>query len=144
MLGLRNVFCRKDEKMQIKNTTEYDTRYLRSLFILCDKHEGCHITNPRMRGRSVTVKPSKCGRVHGYAWYNTTSIVMSLPKNANVRVVAQIYIHELGHNLGLHHNEMASHGAFDMSWLPDEAVPLKTEPPQRVKHRQSFRPPQCN
>ena len=109
--------------MIVKNETNYDTRYLRRLFIACEKHEGCRITNKKMRGRWVKIKKSR-NRTSGYAWLNSTSIVMKLPPNAKAIVVAQVYIHELGHNLGLRHNEMPPCD-FVIDFWPDELIPLK-------------------
>jgi hypothetical protein len=113
--------------MQVENKTKYDTRYLKRLFIACDKHEGAHITSKRMRGRKVWVKPGR-SRIHGAAWLHSTSIVMSLPaKEPSARKIAQIYIHELGHNLGLNHKHMMNWWEIDVSWWPDECVPLKAK-----------------
>lgn len=44
---------------------------------------------------------------------------------ASSHQVARTYIHEVGHNLGLHHKDMPSSGSIDVSWLPDEFIPLK-------------------
>jgi len=49
------------------------------------------------------------------------------------RRVAQIYIHEVGHNLGLHHKDMPLSVNIDISWLPDESVPLKAAKLQKPK-----------
>jgi lipid II:glycine glycyltransferase (peptidoglycan interpeptide bridge formation enzyme) len=39
--------------------------------------------------------------------------------------VIQTYLHEVGHNLGLHHNKMGYYWNINTSWWPDEMVPLK-------------------
>jgi len=115
--------------MKVINKTNYDTRYLRSLFIKCEKHEG---TNHKYR--QVKVIYHKTYWVGGYAWYNSHSVVMKLPHDKCLtKSVAQTYLHEVGHNLGLHHKEMPSSGSIDVSWLPNETVPFKKLRPPKPK-----------
>lgn len=113
--------------MKVLNKTEYDTRYLRGLLIQCEKHEG---TNYKLR--EVKVLKSKRG-VHGRAWYNSWSINMYLPRDAKSRSIAQVYIHEVGHNLSLRHRDMTPIHQIDVSWLSDEVVPLKKSKPTKPK-----------
>ncbi len=131
--------------MKVTNQTNYDTRYLRSLFTKCEKHEG---TNYKYR--NVKVIYSRSGRIGGYAWYNSHSVVMKLPKRQAIKTinyytrkkgseehgawshsVAQVYIHEVGHNLGLHHKDMPSSETINISWLSNEICPLKKINPSK-------------
>jgi len=112
--------------MKITNKTDYDTQYLRQLFIACEKHEG---TNHKYR--KVEILNKKGGGVSGRAWIRSRYVNMYLPSynrgmdSANAHSVAQVYIHEVGHNLGLRHKDMASVSSIDVSWLPNESTPLK-------------------
>ncbi len=112
--------------MKVVNKTNYDTSYLRSLFIQCEKYEG---TNHRYREVEVIYK--KGGGVSGRAWINSRYVEMKLPSYTRgpgcptAHSVAQVYIHEVGHNLGLRHKDMASVNSIDISWLTNESIPLK-------------------
>lgn len=132
-----------------RNTTPYDTAYLRRLFTECERREG---TMPRIGDRQVRVKVRSAATwrvygdkialpVAGWAWYNSRSLAMRLPVLAqfcrariaaegktpyvSARECAQVYIHEVGHNQGLRHKDMMDHERIDVSWWPDEALPLK-------------------
>jgi len=117
--------------MKIKNETNYDTRFLHRLFMACEKHEGT-----RGKGREVKVKKKRGGGVAGCAWLYSRIVTMKLPSyQPHARIVGQVYIHEVGHNLGLRHKDMPSCN-FDMSWLPDELdceLPLKPAKPPKPK-----------
>ena len=118
--------------MKIKNDTNYSTREIRKIFMACEKHEG---TNYQYR--NVRVIPCRGRRVHGYAWYNSNSVVIKLPKRpitsqdkdsyaASIHRLAQVYIHEIGHNQNLRHSEMANWWDIDVSFVGDDGfIPLK-------------------
>lgn len=150
--------------MKIENKTNYDTRYLRRLFLACEKYQG---TNPKYQ--MVKVSYARGNRIRAEAWYNCYGIYIRLPKNYRghsitsiprwasgegrrrlteaikkqkekypiepipARELAQIYIHELCHNQGLHHKDMEHWWDIDVSWLPDETIPLKVEKPAKPK-----------
>lgn len=122
--------------MKIHNKTNYDTQSLRKLFIACEKHEG---TNHKYR--DITILNSKRGRIHGRAWLNSRYIEMYLSKyiemylskKANAHTIAQVYIHEVGHNTGLHHKDMIELSSIDVSWLTDGIIPQKKPAPQKPK-----------
>lgn len=121
--------------MEIYNETNYSTRYLRKLFIACEKYEGSdHKT------RIVQIKRAKC-RVSGYAWYNSNELVLRLPKRDSrddggevmAHKVAQIYIHELGHNHNLRHKEMSKWWEWPISFWPQEPLPFKQMKEEKPK-----------
>ena len=90
--------------MKITNETEYSTRDLRRIFLACENNEG---TDPSFR--NVKVVYNRINRISGYAWYNSNSVVIRLPKLrylTDIHVLAKVYIHEVGHNLNLRHREM--------------------------------------
>lgn len=124
--------------MKVTNHTNYDTQYLRSLFIKCEKHEG---TNYKYR--QVEVLNKRGGGVSGRAWLNSRYINMYLPNgrgpgfSPKSHSVAQVYIHEVGHNLGLRHKDMASVDLIDMSWLADELIPAKLKPSKPIAEQKT-------
>lgn len=125
--------------MKVKNETKYDTKYLRRLFLACEKHIfQIYLVHGEKKYRQVTVKTHKTFWIGGYAWYNSISIVIKLPPPASIRLghitrentvsacrLAQVYLHEVGHNLGKKHKEMGHSSDINVDWWPDENVPLK-------------------
>ena len=105
--------------MKINNKTNYDTRYLRKLFLACEKRIfQTYLIHGESKHRYIAVKTHRACRVGGYAWYNSKSIVITLPPPVSIhlgkiktpntvsaRRVAQVYLHEVGHNLGLKHKQ---------------------------------------
>jgi hypothetical protein len=116
--------------MKITNETNYSTRHLRKIFLACEKNEG---TDPKHRNVKV-IYGRKCG-TRGYAWYNSNSVVMKLPKSkevdkvgwihAKIHEVAQVYIHEVGHNFNLRHSEMMDWWDIPVDFIEDGKVDLK-------------------
>lgn len=137
--------------MKIENKTDYDTRYLRRVFMACEKHEG---TNPKHRFVRVTYNTT-C-RIRGSAWIGCHSLTMTMPKprkdglvrdgimidgeivdryGANVHNLARVYIHEVDHNLGLRHKDMSEWWNIDVSWLPEnELIPMKVKAPKAKRN----------
>jgi len=114
--------------MKITNKTDYSTRQLRKIFMACEKNEG---TNPKNRNIEVIYGRSK--GVRGYAWYNSNSVVIKLPKmkkdnsnQANIHQLARVYIHEVGHNLNLRHKEMMKWWLMPVDFLEEGKVEFKS------------------
>lgn len=133
--------------MKLINKTSYDGRYLKRLFTSCEKHIPWYFMHKtsspytNTKRRVVTVVYSRSCHVSGWAYINSFTIRMKLPRikpnwpQLLAYRVAQVYIHELAHNLGMHHNEM-SHlnacGNIDVHRVVDytEVVMVK---PKKVK-----------
>ncbi len=116
--------------MEIENKTNYDTRYLRRLFKACEKYTSFWKMSNLVdyKFRKVKVIYARCGRTSGYAGYNTYSIVLKIPKDTTRNIthnIAQIYIHEVEHNSGKHHKNMAKWYLRPIDFWPNESLPLK-------------------
>jgi hypothetical protein len=109
--------------MKITNKTHYDTESLRRLFTACLQEVQKTEKNPVISHPKVTVVYKRGGQswVGGYAYYNSGTIKMKLPKAWKARIglyittldsesfqdfsrkIADTFIHELGHCIGIHH-----------------------------------------
>jgi hypothetical protein len=113
--------------VKIVNKTDYSTRHLRKIFLACEKNEGTDY-----KSREVKVIYTRGGATSGYAWYNSNSVVMKLPKPkmqynnlASIHRVARVYIHEVGHNLNLRHKEMMRWWDIEIDFLEEGRVEFK-------------------
>ena len=91
--------------MRVTNTTRWNTVDLRRIFLTGLKEIG---VNPKRY--CVKVVPAKSFRVGGYAYIHCGYVHMSLPGDADKRLVelAQVFVHEVHHTLGLRHGDMAT------------------------------------
>lgn len=170
-------------KLKIDNQTNYETKDLKALFHKCMEQEGVDTAfikvikfTPRRRSsgyvkRLIEKGELDCAKrmssqivnnqsnIHGYAFYNSHSIVMRLPEwrygcssegllikepiqefnQEEVKTIARVFTHEVGHNQCLHHKDMADWWNFDAEYVKDFKVRLKqkTEKPiQDLKQKQ--------
>jgi hypothetical protein len=121
--------------MKIENHTAYDTRALRKLFAECEKHIFReYLKHGERKDRHICVKYTRKCFAKGWAYYNSRYIEILLPRpdqlgpdalvQAGMRRVAQVYLHEVGHNMGLKHAQMKKHWNINVEWMPDEFLPL--------------------
>jgi hypothetical protein len=106
--------------MKVENTTKYETKNLRKIFALCaarvrrDEGKRWEIG----RGVNVKVRYNRGGWwIGGYAYYHSTFVAMKLPRVIEKerkygkhslefsQSVAETFIHELGHCLGVRHKK---------------------------------------
>lgn len=126
--------------MKVKNETHYDTFYLRRLFLACEKQmfRIC-LKHTTPKWRRVEVRYNKKNRrVNGRATISGSWVGMFLPKPTQdylptAQSVAQVYIHEVQHNLGLRHKDMIPVNKIDVSFLPNEYIMLKPAKPAKPK-----------
>lgn len=117
--------------MKISNKTGYSTRHLRKIFLACEKNEGTDHGH-----RNVEVIYGRKKSVSGYAWYNSNKVVMKLPKPeflTKIHQLAQVYIHEVGHNLNLRHREMMKWWNIPVEFLEEGNLEVKTQKTQKTK-----------
>jgi hypothetical protein len=137
--------------MKIINNTHWNTSDLRKIFSACTREvirrEG---RRPVLLDQYVRVKKTKKW-VTGRAWYHTGSIHMLIPSvekvgdgmwyatiDQMIRSIARIFIHEIGHNLGVRHTK--ARGTYRLTieqhfseWIAEEFAdgryPLGWSPP---------------
>ncbi len=118
--------------MKIVNKTFWNTKDLRKLFHEVCKHEG--VTTHR----TIEIVPSKrSGNYSGLGSFRRNWVRLRVPakaeqfvigndgkgqwigrnlENPDSQKIAQILIHEIGHNQTLHHKDMANCWNFDCEW----------------------------
>ena len=82
----------------------------------------------------------------GYAWYNSSSVVLKLPKSlTDIQKLAQVYIHEVGHNLNLRHTEMMKWWDIPVDFIEAGYIEVKTQKPKKssaektkIKHERNL------
>lgn len=94
--------------LKVINKTDWDTQDLRKL-ILAGMKEVLEKDDWRYKSMEVRVKKSKCGCVHGSAYYNSNRMRLSLPKEFEPIRLAWVIAHELFHINGHTHKDMRGH-----------------------------------
>ena len=100
--------------MQVINHTDYETKELKAIFVRACKEEGIDTD------RRVEVITSKKRYLHGKASLHVNWIDIYLPKDRSKfsrKELAQAFVHELGHNQGLTHDEMDNCWKFNVNWV---------------------------
>ena len=138
--------------MRIRNETYYRTGDLRKLFKAGFEAEGVN-----SRGYYIRVCYARQAWATGYGFYNSKSLCVRLPSletikrrmalrvhklqvvEVNVKRVAQVFVHEVGHTLGLRHREMVKSSSIEVSWSEGmeirkkEVVPIPKTDPKLVR-----------
>lgn len=118
--------------MKVINHTDYETKDLKAIFVRACKEEGTDTD------REVTIVYGKKW-ISGVATLSGTYVKMRLPKNRNKfsrKSLAQVFIHEIGHNLGLLHSDMVNHRQIPVDWVyeyPLRKAQLKEKPVRNLK-----------
>lgn len=138
---------KQNGSMRVNNKTDWDTRDLRRVFtaVLQEnrKHEG-----PFARTLNITVVPARYGGYYsGYAYFNTGSMRLRLPRPKHgaldVFKLAHLFEHELAHCRGYRHKGMCT--LNDWRHAKPESYPgligmtVRATPPKvrpKVDHRQ--------
>jgi hypothetical protein len=117
--------------IKIENRTTWNTQELKKLFMLISKHEGYY-------PRKVIVYYSKTSRIGGRGTIGHGWVKIGIPNKASfyntktrnsytaklevldwiyIERIAQVYVHELGHNLKLRHKEMVPSRKINVNYV---------------------------
>lgn len=129
-------------KLTVINKTDYSGRDLRSFFLAGLHEYGIHAETRPMR---VTVVYARRSRVTGYAYYPKEGvparITMRLPKPehlGDLKELAQVFFHEIGHTLGLRHREMAKWTSIHVEFYLGCKIGFRVAPEPAKKPRVSL------
>lgn len=133
--------------MKVTNTTHYRTEDLRRLAAAALKAEGL-----KQRRYLVEFVPGRTNYVRGWGYYYRRHIRIMIPtmhlcRNEaagrcrrekrpcfeDVTQVAQVIVHELGHNRGLHHDEMRTLTHLDVAWCSGMSIRAKAAKPKQQR-----------
>ena len=115
--------------MKLTNRTNWNNGDIRKICLAVIEYVGSnskrHVVYIR-KGRS---------RIHGRASLFGNWIEMRLPNKEplDVKRFTQIFQHELYHNLGQNHKEMAEWWNYDISYIGDLTISKKTQPKKMDK-----------
>lgn len=121
--------------MQVINKTKYRTDDLHKFFRAGFKAEG-----EDHKEYIIEVNHAKGEWVHGYAYYNSYNMTLHLPKDhVGPKNLAQVFVHELGHCLSLHHKDMMDVWEIEVPWIEGLAICKKEVKPKPKKDIQAKR-----
>lgn len=137
------------KQLRIKNSTHWSTRDLRRFVI-----RAMDLERRKYATVSFVYSRHDNGYVGGYAWYNSNSSVIKLPRSyVDQRDLAHTLCHELAHNAGLRHRDMKGDSRYQRigewrqryEWaagLPLTKLEPKAKPkrgaPEKLEHCQEM------
>lgn len=118
--------------MRIDNRTGYRLRDIRKLVVAAFKAEG---VSPAMYW--IEIAGTSWARIHGIAWLDTGHIRMYIPEHfaadfnqKETHEFAKIFVHEIGHTLGLVHRDQIDYSEIPTPWADGLVLRRKLERPQ--------------
>ena len=107
--------------MKLVNETGYETADLRRLLQAVITNSGSH------KEHKVTVRYSRYrGMISGLASVGGSWVILRVPRDGiDVVRVGRVFLHELGHNLGMRHKEMCNSSHLDVRFLEGITVERK-------------------
>ena len=119
-------------RWKLNNETHFSGRDLRKLFNAGFIARG--VDGDRRRRYTVKVNYAKQHRSpSGCAWLSTPSLVVHIPKpGCDITALAQVFVHELDHTLGLRHREMAHCWTMPVEWSEGFSLGI-VQPKQKPK-----------
>lgn len=126
--GPARMMTKHARRMSLTNNTRYDGRVLRRLIQWCIQYEGAE----GRAAKRVTVVYATRGP-SGAATVNGSWVKLRLGRGScDGRDAARVLIHEIGHNLGLKHREMAYAWTLPLVNFPEDLAVLRERPvPER-------------
>ena len=129
--------------MIVKNETNWNTEQLKNIFQLCFNKVK---ETEKWKFKTLTVKVKNHRRywVGGYAYYNSNFIAIKMPSLALLekekvkwdcnytgfdlsRKVADTFLHEIGHCLGIHHHNKDAGERLYQDWIKQN-ISVETHP----------------
>ena len=123
-------------RLKLINKTSWDTRDLRRLVLKCLEHRGWD----KNREHRTEIVSARRPFVSGWAYYNRPFVRMKVPNGRsysydrsevfdcfNTKSFVKVLLHEIDHNLGLHHKEMADSDKLPLPSFAESFIVHKEE-----------------
>lgn len=120
--------------IKLYNKTNYRESDLVRLLSICFEHykrlNPCKFTYVNVSCIYRKIKDGWCG---GHAYIDSNNVTLKLPKQIlkgssgyySIKEIANTFLHELDHCMGLRHGEMQADHKRDMSFLPLEDIQIR-------------------